>query len=40
MLTTDDILKVFQELNLYLDELTEKNYEYKLIDELYEAVDR
>ena len=35
MLTTDDILKVFQELNLYLDELTEKNYEYKLIDELY-----
>ena len=40
MLTTDDILKVFQELNLCLDELTEKNYEYKLIDELYEAVDR
>lgn len=40
MLTTDDILKVFQELNLYLDELTEENYEYKLINPLMDAVDK
>ena len=40
MLTTSNVLEVFQELDLYLDELTERNYEYKLMDELYEAVDR
>ena len=40
MLTTDNILKVFQELNLYLDELTEENYEYKLINPLMDAVDK
>ena len=40
MLTTNKVLKIFQELDLFLDELTEENYQYRLIDPLMEAIDR
>ena len=40
MLTTNKVLEIFQELDLYLDELTEENYQDRLIDPLMDAVDR
>ena len=39
MITTTEILKIFNELDLFLDELTSDNYGDKLIEPLMEAVD-